>query len=149
MARGRSESLTTREAQIMDVIWRLGEATADQIREAMDDAPHDSTIRTLLRVLESKGYATHEAIGKAYVYRAAVARKKAQKSAIASLLEQFFGGSAEDLVVRLIEDEAITAEQLDELRRPAPGAAEAKSSRWVSKEKGKDQTKGKTRKGRT
>lgn len=143
MARGRSESLTTREAQIMDVIWRLGEATADQIRDAMEGAPHDSTVRTLLRVLEEKGYATHEAVGKAYVYRAAVARKKAQKSALKGVLEQFFGGSAEDLVVRLIEDEAITVEQLDELRRSAPDASESASSRRQSQEKGKDRNKGK------
>lgn len=147
MARGRSESLTVREAQIMDVLWRLGEATADRIREAMDGSPHDSTIRTLLRILEEKGYATHEAVGKAYVYRAAVARKKVQKSALRSVLEQFFGGSAEDLVLRLIEDETITAEQLDELRRAAPDATEAKSSRRRSREKGKDQNKGTTKRG--
>src|SRR4051812_8323513 len=117
MARGRSETLTVREAQIMDVIWRLGEATAEQIREGLEDRPHDSTIRTLLRVLETKGYVTHEARGKAFSYRAAIGRQKVQGHALGRVLAQFFGGSAEDLILRLIEDERITPEQLDELRR--------------------------------
>jgi predicted transcriptional regulator len=120
MARRRSETLTGREAQIMDVLWRRGEATAEEVREAMPDRPHDSTIRTLLRVLEQKGYVAHEPRGKAYVYRAAVERRNAQRHALRSVLAQFFGGSAEDLVLRLIEDERITPEQLDELRRAAP-----------------------------
>jgi len=125
MAREPSETLTEREAQIMDVIWRLGEATADQVREALRDQPHDSTVRTLLRVLESKGCLTHERVGKAYVYRAAIGRRNAQRNALSSVLARFFGGSAEDLVLRLIEDERITPEQLDELRRGAPGGAKS------------------------
>ena len=63
MTRRTSDSLTEREAQIMDVVWRLGEATAEQVREAMPGTPHDSTVRTLMRVLETKGYLTHEAAG--------------------------------------------------------------------------------------
>ncbi len=117
MARGKSEILTEREAEIMDVVWRLGEATADQVRDGLSKPPHDSTIRTLLRVLESKGYVRHEAAGKAYLYRATVDRRKVQRLALGNLLARFFGGSAEDLVLRLIEDERITPEQLDELRR--------------------------------
>jgi len=120
MARPPAETLTGREAQVMEVVWRLGEATAEQVRAALPEALHDSTVRTLLRVLESKGYLDHEVRGKAYVYRAAVERKKAQRHALRSVLARFFGGSAEDLVLRLIEDERITPEQLDALRRKAP-----------------------------
>ena len=116
MARGKSETLTGREAALMDVIWRLGVATADQVRAGLSDPPHDSTIRTLLRVLETKGYVRHEVVGKAYSYRATVDRQQAQGHALGSLLARFFGGSAEDLVLRLIEDERITPEQLAELR---------------------------------
>ena len=121
MARGRSETLTEREAAIMDVIWRLGVATAEEVRVGLPDPPHDSTIRTLLRVLESKGYVRHEVVGKAYSYRAVVDRQKAQRHALGSLLARFFGGSAEDLVLRLIEDDQITPEQLAELRRGNQG----------------------------
>jgi predicted transcriptional regulator len=131
MARGQSETLTVREAQIMDVIWEEGQATADQVREALPGQPHDSTVRTLLRVLESKGYLTHEVCGKAYVYRAAIGRQKAQKNALHSVLTRFFGGSAEDLVLRLIEDRQITPDQLEELRR--------KPTRHISQESDQNQ----------
>jgi BlaI family transcriptional regulator, penicillinase repressor len=119
VARPTSETLTGREAQIMDVLWRVDEATAEQIRAELPDTLHDSTVRTLLRVLVSKGYLTHEARGKAFVYRASIGREKAQRHALGNLLARFFGGSAEDLVLRLIEDERLTTDQLDEIRRAA------------------------------
>jgi predicted transcriptional regulator len=109
--------LTGREAQIMAVLWRVEEATAEQIRAELPVPLHDSTVRTLLRVLVAKGYLTHEARGKAFVYRASIARDRAQRHAIGNLLARFFGGSAEDLVLRLIEDERLTPDQLDEIRR--------------------------------
>jgi predicted transcriptional regulator len=121
--------LTEREAQIMDVIWRLGEATAEQVREALPGAPHDSTVRTLLRVLETKGYLTHESRAKAYVHRALVGRQKVQRLVLRSMLARFFAGSAEDLVLRLIEDEHLTQNQLDELRRASTSRAGPKARR--------------------
>jgi len=120
MARAQSETLTEREAQIMDVVWNQGEASAEQVREALPGQPHDSTVRTLLRVLVSKGYLTQETRGKAYAYSAVIGRDNAQKSALRSVLARFFGGSAEDLVLRLIEDRQITPDQIEELRRKAP-----------------------------
>ncbi len=119
MARPTSETLTGREAQIMDVFWRLGEATAEQVRAALPDPLHDSTVRTLLKVLAAKGYLTHESRGKAFVYRPAIDRDKAQKRVLSQVVARFFGGSAEDLVLRLIEDEQLTADQIDEIRRSA------------------------------
>src|SRR5258708_36066096 len=113
MARPPAETLTGREAEVMDALWRLGEATAEQVRAALPEPLHDSTVRTLLRVLEAKGYLRHEVQGKAYVYRAAIERRKAQRHALRSILAQLFGGSAEDLVLRLIEDERITPDQLE------------------------------------
>jgi BlaI family transcriptional regulator, penicillinase repressor len=126
MARQPSDSLTEREAQIMDVVWRLGEASAEQVREALPGSPHDSTVRTLLRVMETKGYLTHEAKGKAYVYRAAVGQHKAQRLALKAVLTRFFAGSAEDLVLRLIEDEHLSCDQLEELRQSAKSSARTK-----------------------
>lgn len=120
MTRRASDSLTGREAQLMEVLWNLGSATAEQVREALPDRPHDSTVRTLLRVLESKGYVTHEGQGRAYTYRAAIDRSKAQRTALRSLMGRLFGGSAEALVLRLIEDEQLTPGQLDELRQAVP-----------------------------
>ncbi len=120
MPRSRSETLTERESQVMDVLWGLGPSTADRVREALPDRPHDSTVRTLLRVLESKGYVTHDDRGTSYTFRAAVDRARVQRTAVRSVLERFFGGSAEDLVLRLVEDEQITPEQLEEIRRAIP-----------------------------
>jgi BlaI family transcriptional regulator, penicillinase repressor len=117
VARPPSETLTGREAQIMDVVWRVEEATAEQVRAVLADPLHDSTVRTLLRVLVSKGYLAQVSRGKAFVYRAAIGRAGAQRHALGSVLARFFGGSAEDLVLRLIEDERLTPEQLDEIRR--------------------------------
>ena len=105
----------------MAVLWDLGRATADEVRRALPGGPHDSTVRTLLRVLVRKGYVAREAEGRAHVYRPAVERSRAQRSALREVLGRFFGGSAEDLVLRLIEDEQLTPAQLDALRRPSPG----------------------------
>ena len=111
------KTLTPRESQIMAVLWNRGEALAEEIRRELADEPHDSTVRTLLRVLEGKGYVKHVKRGKAFIYRPAVRQAKAQRQAILRLVKQFFGGSPEALVMRLLEDEQITPEQLDELRR--------------------------------
>lgn len=132
MGRPPSESLTGREAQVMEVLWRLGEGTAEQVRAGLPEPLHDSTVRTVLRVLEAKGYLAHEARGKAFVYRPTVERGKAQRRALRDLLARFFGGSAEDLVLRLIEDEQITPEQLDELRQSAPAPGPRRTSRRKS-----------------
>jgi BlaI family penicillinase repressor len=130
--RPTSEMLTEREAQIMDVLWRLSSATAEQVREQLPGEPHDSTVRTLLRVLEGKGFVEHEARGKTFVYRAAARRENVQRTALRSFISRLFGGSAEDLVLRLLEDEQITPEQLAELR-----AAGRKASAGAPKRKRK------------
>ncbi len=127
MARPPSETLTGREAQIMDVFWRVDEATAEQVRAALADPLHDSTVRTLLRVLVTKGYLAQKARGKAFVYRAAIGRAGVQRHVLGSVLARFFGGSAEDLVLRLIEDERLTPEQLDEIRQSSAPESERRT----------------------
>ncbi len=123
MPRPASETLTGREAEIMDVLWRVGPATAEAIRAELPAPLHDSTVRTLLRILATKGFLTHEVVGKAFVYRPAIERTRAQRLALGEVLARFFGGSAENLVLRLIEDEQLTPAQLDEIRRAADLAA--------------------------
>src|SRR5579863_737683 len=103
----------------MDVLWRHGEALAHEVREELPGRPHDSTVRTLLRILETKGYVAHVTRGKSFVYRAAVPRDQAQRGALKSFLGRLFAGSAEDLVLRLIEDEVLTSEQLEQIRKQA------------------------------
>lgn len=117
MPRPKSKTLTEREAQIMEVLWDQPGATAEAIRAALPRRLHDSTVRTLLRVLETKGFAKHRTQGKSYLYHPTVPRSRAQGHAVANLLKRLFGGSAEDLVLRLLENEQITPEQLDAIRR--------------------------------
>ncbi len=116
MARRASRVLTDRESQIMDVLWAHGPATAEAIRHALPDEPHDSTVRTLLRVLKQKGYVRLRGRQPA-VYEAKIAQNEAQTSAAQSLLARFFGGSVEALVMRLIEDEELSLEQLEQIRK--------------------------------
>jgi predicted transcriptional regulator len=118
MARPTSHTLTEREAQIMDAIWNAPDPqTAEEIRATLPDKPHDSSVRTLLRVLETKGCVVRETEGRAHRYRAAVPRAAVQRNAVRSLLQRFFQGSSDALLMRLVEDEEITPEQLDELKR--------------------------------
>jgi BlaI family transcriptional regulator, penicillinase repressor len=117
VARRQSEFLTQRESQVMEVLWTEGDCTAESVRQSLADDLHDSTVRTILRVLESKGQVVHSSEGKSYVYRAKVPRQRAQKAAVRTLINQFFRGSAEQLVLRLIEDEAVTPEQIQALRK--------------------------------
>ena len=120
MARPSSEILTERESQIMEVLWSAGEATAERVRESLPGQPHDSTVRTLLRILKDKGYV--RLVGRQpVVYQPAVSRQKVQRKATCSLLERFFGGSANELVLRLLEDEELTPQQLAALKRERKG----------------------------
>jgi len=117
-----TESLPPREAEILNVLWQLGEATADQVRRALEGNPHDSTVRTLLRVLEQKGRVTHAVRGRRYVYKATLAREAAQKHAVGGLIDRFFGGSTKALLLHLFEDEGLSAREIESLRRSAGGS---------------------------
>jgi len=116
MARPPSDFLTEREAQIMEILWTQGEANAETVRQALPDEPHDSTVRTLLRVLRDKGYV--RVIGRQPAkYQPRVSREQAQSKATRSLLARLFGGAAETLVLRLLEDEQLTPPQIEQLRK--------------------------------
>ena len=117
MARNRSSALTERESQIMTILWERCTATANEVREALAADLRESTVRTLLGILEKKGYACHRVESRTYIYEPIVPREKVQRSVLHGILESFFSGSAEALVQRLIEDKQITPKQLDLLSR--------------------------------
>ena len=98
--------LTKRERQIMDAIYRLGRATAQEILDAMAEPPSYSTVRTQLRVLETKGHVRHEEHGLRYVYMPTVPRHSAGKSALKHLVDTFFDGSSAKVVAALLGGEA-------------------------------------------
>jgi len=120
-------ALTKRERQIMDVLFRLGRATAADIMDSLPDAPSNSTVRTQLRVLESKGYVHHDEEGLRFVYSPRVPRHSARRSAVKHLIDTFFDGSSVKLVAALLGgDNRISDEELDriaELVRSAKGGA--------------------------
>lgn len=116
MARPAKLTLTDRESEIMEILWGLESATSEQIRQRLGGQPHDSTVRTLLRILRTKKYVKIDSNQRPAIYRPAIPRVKAQKKAVTNLLQQLFGGSAESLVVRLLEDKQLSLDQLDELR---------------------------------
>lgn len=111
------QKLSRRERQIMDVLYRRGSATAAEILGEMPDAPSNSAVRAMLRVLEEKGHVRHKAEDLRYVYKPVVPREKARKSAIAHLIQTFFDGSAEQAVAALLDESAkdLKPEDLDRL----------------------------------
>jgi predicted transcriptional regulator len=110
--------LTKRERQIMDVLYRLGRATPAEIKAAVPGAPAYSTVRTQLRVLETKGHVKHEEQGLRYVYMPTVSRSAARKSALRHVVETFFDGSSAKAVAALLGGEAARVSD-DELERIA------------------------------
>ncbi len=96
-------ALTRRERQILEILYRRGSAAVSEVREAMDDAPSYSAVRTLLGVLEEKGHVKHRAVGLRYVYAPAVAPGKAKRKAVKHLLDTYFGGSPEQIVAALLD----------------------------------------------
>jgi predicted transcriptional regulator len=112
-----ASSLTRRERQIMDILYRLGRATAVEVMEQLPGNPHYSTVRTQLRVLEEKGHISHDEQGLRYVYMPAVPRRAARKSALRHLVDTFFDGSAEQVVAAVLggEGSKLSEEELDRI----------------------------------
>ena len=97
------QKLSRREREIMDILYRRGQATAAEIHATLPDPPSYSAVRALLRVLEEKGHVRHREKNLRYVYLPVVPRDKARRSAVAHLLDTFFDGSAEDAVATLLD----------------------------------------------
>ena len=110
-------TLTKRERAIMDVLYRLGRATAAEVLAELAGSPHYSTVRTQLRVLEEKGHVRHESDGLRYVYLPTVARHAARKAALRHLVETFFEGSAAGAVTALLGKDGgrLTDDDLDRI----------------------------------
>jgi predicted transcriptional regulator len=119
MNKAKPHSLTRRERQIMDVLYKLERATVGQVLAKLVDKPSYSTVRAQLRVLEEKGHVHHEEHGLRYVYIPAVPRDVARRSALRHLVETFFEGSTESAVSALLGGEIsrISSEELDRLSR--------------------------------
>ena len=110
-------AFTKRERLIMDALYKLGRATAAEIQARLDGTPSYSTVRTQLRVLETKGHVRHEEHGLRYVYMPTVPRHSARRSALKHLVDTFFDGSSAKAVAALLGGEAsrVTDEDLERI----------------------------------
>lgn len=110
-------TLSRRERQIMDILYRLGRATAGEVMAELSGKPANSTVRAQLRVLEQKGHIRHEDQGLRYVYTPAVPRHAFRQSALKHLLETFFEGSAGKVVAALLGKESakISEQELERI----------------------------------
>lgn len=116
---GRLKNLGDVEQSVMDYIWAHGPSTAEACREglAASRPMKDSTIRTVLRRLEEKGYVTHEVDGRTFVFKASDARQNVAVRAVKGIIDRFCGGSAEQLVLGMVDNAVLDRKQLERLAR--------------------------------
>ena len=112
-------TLSRRERQIMDILYRLGSGTAAEVQQHLPEAPSYSAVRALLRILEDKGHLKHAYDGPRYVYAPVVSRPVAQKSALKQMLRTFFDGSTSQAVAALLDMSAkdLSEAELDRLAK--------------------------------
>ena len=111
------QPLTRREREIMDIVYRLGRATAQEVLDNLADPPGYSAVRALMRLLEERGHVKHVQEGQRYVYSPAVARSDARRSALAHVVRTFFDGSVEHAVAALVDPSRakLSTDELDRL----------------------------------
>ena len=111
--------VSARERQVMDILFRKGRATAEDVMKEMPDPPGYSAVRALLATLEAKGMVKHGKESRKYVYQAAVPEKRAKRSALKRLLATFFEGRPDKLVAALLdpEDQKLSHEEIEKIRR--------------------------------
>jgi predicted transcriptional regulator len=112
----QSVTLTEAELRIMDALWRKGSGTVQQVLDWLPSTLAYNSVLTTIRVLERKGYVEHVKDGRAHIYAPIIGREEASRSEIRHLLGRFFRNSHEALVLNILQDEAIDAEELARLR---------------------------------
>jgi len=126
---------TDRELDIMQVLWSRGPSTVAEVRDALTDDLAYNTVLTMLRILEEKGHVSREAAGRAHRYAPVVARDEAGEGALRRVARKLFHGSPEALLVKLVEQEELTSDELrrmrdflDERLRASRGGGEGETS---------------------
>jgi predicted transcriptional regulator len=119
LGRKKSLNLTEGELPLMQVLWEKGRATVGDVVASLSADPPlaYSTVLTTLRILEAKGYVRHTKEGRAFVYEPVVVQEEASRKALDSLVNRFFGGSCELLVVNLLKEETIGAPELARIKK--------------------------------
>jgi BlaI family penicillinase repressor len=125
----RLKAPTPLEQFIMDYVWAHPDCTAEMCREGLASrrALKDSTIRTILRKLEDKGYVNHKVDGRTFVYRARETRRNVAVQAAQQLIDRFCGGSVEELLVGLVDNQVLKPKQLERLAEKIAARREKKA----------------------
>ena len=119
MARKKSHNLTEGELPLMEVLWKKGQATVGDVVASLTTNPPlaYSTVLTTLRILEAKGYLRHTKKGRAFVYEPVIVQEEASRKALGYLVNRFFGGSRELLVMNLLKEEKIGRAELRRIKK--------------------------------
>lgn len=119
MARTPSSTLTEAELRLMKVLWKRGPSSAPEVVEALEGEVSlaESTVRTMLGILREKGYVEAQPRGRAQVYHPLVERSEARRQALRQLMSRFFDDSPEELVLNLLGDEQLDADEVARLRK--------------------------------
>jgi BlaI family transcriptional regulator, penicillinase repressor len=110
-------NLSDREAELMDVLWEHGPSTVTEVRAKLEDELAYTTVLTMLRNLEAKGYIRHEAEGRAHRYAPVIAREAARRSALHHLARKLFKGSPELLLAHMVSDGKLTDAEVRKIRK--------------------------------
>jgi BlaI family penicillinase repressor len=114
-----SKTLTDQELEIMKVVWDLGTATVRDVYEALLERRKVAytTVMTMMKILENKGYLNRKQVDRAYVYRPAQPKNRVIRAMVRDFVNRVFNGSAEPLLVHLIEDRRLAPDEIEEIRR--------------------------------
>jgi BlaI family transcriptional regulator, penicillinase repressor len=128
ISKSRPKNLGEVEQLVMDYVWSHGPSTSEECREALASSRpmKDSTIRTVLRRLEEKGYLTHAIEGRTFIYQASDARQNVAVRAVKGIIDRFCGGSAEMLVLGMVDNAVLNRKQLERLARKIADRKEEK-----------------------
>lgn len=126
------------ERSILTIVWRMGQVSAEQVREELERPLKDSTVRTVLRRLEEKGYLAHTVENRTFVYRPAESRQRVAGRAVKRILDWFCEGSVESLLVGMVDQKVLDRAELQRLaERIAAAEKEAAKGRSAADVRGK------------
>jgi BlaI family transcriptional regulator, penicillinase repressor len=119
MARKPSQTLTDGEVRLMNILWKKGHATVSEVVAGLPRRPPVAynTVQTLLRILEDKGYVSHEQVGRRFVYRATVEQNVARRRALGHLVKSLFDDSPSLLVLNVLGDEGMERSEVERLKK--------------------------------
>lgn len=128
MSKPEARALSRREREIMDVLFSLGQAAAEDVRSRLSDPPSYSAVRAMLVRLEAKGHIRHKEEGLRYVYSPTTSPATARRAALKQYLGTFFGGSLGEMLTSLVRNEQFTDEELETLQREIAQARKGRNT---------------------